>query len=955
MNSKSVIFVAILLCNSIAWGNPDFSTPRKAVETILKAALDADVTTLARSVCSSDVNALKYLKNSNNYKSVAEEKKRREDEYKLTLGNSVDDFILSKLLLQFVLPLQKPDHSFERELFSHYVILNENIWADKYAEVKCMVPYDAAGALIIFPLIKENGEWKFAQWLAPDMFISGYGLKGGLDMLVSYNLRTHALITLNRSDCSKLKSRKWAASKAIDAYYENQVKAANGPKQKKLWELWLLTTSPKAVSFAGKDPVKIAQIAAYSKSLPKLGEACNSKEKISDASITKLDPAIWFNVSQRDILGLKNLIKTFPNEPEWKAKAELQIGSLYENMEDRTGAEAKYLKVISAYTASSAMPDAKVKLANLYWNYLNKQNEAMALWKELDAIGQLPPNTPYSVNKQLIPQLVYEEKEDGDWVTYPVSYIPGSNGKVTLLSQVRIGKRVGGKVSLIDTVSRSVKDLANLPGMSFKGGITAIKSGYVAYDSLYSILFDKQWTPLKIFKVKRDLKMSVEPYSDKIIDSGEASALVWDMHDGYFNAWLEGGVAKFDYSANRTALFPQINCEREDYMSLAQNNFGVTMYASNVPGCAGFIGANREAVPFKDPLADAGRFNKVQEMMLDRKGNIYIYAKEFDPDVRQNKIVKLAPDGSFLSEYKLEDQDLHVNAMSVMGDGRLLLCVSGARKPYTIRVVSENNMLEKTIDIGALQLPTNPAVNTIAAAGDTIYMGSHNTVVMIDFDGKKKGEFGLAPGLARFSVSPCGDIYFSNDKKMYKISGTKVDQVSEFPKDSWFDFLPDGTGIAYYFREGMFAFDPKTRASRSLGFKFQNNFVNGIRDFGVDPSGRIIVSNYSDANIYVLDPKTLSVTTLPRNGDVRRKLRIKSINTDTAGNFYLDDEPNMSIIRLNKKGEFNGLLDLKPFGALHPRKFQVDNAGSIYFLSTTKDFNRIYKLEAQNIAWAVPK
>jgi len=953
MKTGSVIFIGILLCNSIAWGNPDYSTPRKAVETILKAALDADVTTLARSVCSSDVESLKYLKNSNTYSSVAEEKKRRENEYKLTLGSNVDDFILSKFLLQFVLPLQKPDHSFERELFSHNVILNENIWADKYAEVKFMVPYNATGTLIVFPLIKENGEWKFAQWLATDMFISGYGLKGGLDRLVSFSLRAHALITVNRSDCSKLKSRKWGVPKAVDAYYENQVKTTNGSKQKMLWELWLLTASPKAVSFAGNDPEKTAQITAYSKNLPKFGEACNSKEKVDDTSIEKLDPAIWFNVSQRDILGLKNLIKTFPNEQEWKAKAELQIGSLYENMEDRQGAQAKYLKVISAYPTTSAMPDAKAKLANLYWNFLNKQSEAMVLWKELDAIGQLPANTAYSVNKQLIPQLVYEEKEDGDWLTHLVDFIPGSDGKVVLLSQGQNGKRAG-IVTLVDYVSKSAKNLVDIPGMYFKG-IKSIKSGYVVYDSLYSILFDKQWTPLKIFKVRHDLKMSVEPYSDKIIKSGEASALVWDMHDGYFNAWLEGGVAKFDYTANRTALFPRIDCERDDYMSLAQNNFGVTMYASNVPGCAGFIGPNGESIPLKDPLADAGRFNTAQGMTIDRKGNIYIYAREFEYDVRQNKVVKLSPDGGFINEYKLKDEDLYINAMSVMDDGRLLLCVSGARKPYSILVVSKDNKLEKAIEIGALQLETNPAVNSIAAAGHTIYLGSHNTIVMIDFEGNKKGVFGLAPGLARLSVSPSGDIYFTNDKKMYKIYGTKVEQVSDFPKDAWFDFLADGTGIAYYFREGMFAFDPKTRASRLLSFKSPTDFMKGLRNFGVDPSGRIVVSNYSDTNIYVLDPKTLSVTTLPRSGGVRHKLRIKSINTDTSGNFYLADDPNRSIIRLNKKGEFTGLLDLKPLAALYPRKFQVDNAGSIYFLSTSKDFNRIYKLEAQNLAWVFPK
>jgi sugar lactone lactonase YvrE len=943
-------FFLLLVLTCVPSPAADYSTPRAALETVLKAAEDGDASAIAASLSSSDVEELKYYRNGRDYADLAGTKQIEEKEYGISLGKDLDEFFLSRMLLQFTLKFRKPQYAEEKELFSRYVIFGERVWDGRYAEVRFFVPYDGKGAAppLIFPFIKEKGGWKFAQWLAIDMFMAGYGVKGSLDRIVSYKLKTHLLMTMDRSDCSHMKERNWTVPGAVDDYFSAKVKGAAGYKREQLLQYWFLTGSARAKKLAAAEPSLARMAKEYAAYAPKLGAACTG-EKIPQGELDTIAPKDWFAVSERDIIGLKNLIRSFPAETEWKAKAELQVGDRYESMRDLSGAEAKYLKVIKSYPGTVSAPEAKARLANLYWNNLNRQADAMKLWKELDAAGKLPAGTPLTTARGLVPEQVFEDKTGSG----PVDFMPADGGKLLLLSERSAeDKERPGIVELADPAAKTLRRVAALRGEYFKGFLSTRKD-FIVFESKRAVLYDKNWKPKTILVPQKDGGMAMLPYYGRNQDNAGDFFVALDADESSFTSWTWNTISKTT-RGGRLLYSVAPPCSRDDYVSLAHNQYGLNVYATGGADCAGAIDASGKARPLSLPLSNAGRFGKAQQMALDSADNIYIHAHEFEPEARHNKIIKFSPDGRLLGEFIIDDMKYYVQAIGSGGDGKLLAYMSADGKPDLVQVIGPDLKAERTIDVTALQLPRNPAVNDIAGTGKYIYLAAADKLLALDGSGAKKGEMQLAPGLARFTIGRDGTVYFSNDGKMSRLDGEKAAHAWDMPKNSWFEFLPDGTGILYMFREGFFAFDPRTQKRTPLPFKTQADIVSSPGGFAADSKGRLVmtVRTYQDNNVYLLDPVSLKVSSLPNRGRLLRQYRINSLSADGAGNFYLYDHVNRSVLRLDKEGGFSGVMDAMPFASMYPRKFRADEAGNLYFLSSAGGKTaKIYRLSGKDIDW----
>lgn len=943
-------FFLLLVLPATSVPAADYSTPRAALETVLKAALEADAATIAASLSSSDMQALTYYRNGRDYAELAGTKQREEKEYGVSLGKDLDEYFLSRMLLQFTLKFRKPQYAEERELFSRYVIFGERVWDGRYAEVRFFVPYEGKGAAppLVFPFIKEKDGWKLAQWLAIDMLMAGYGVQGSLDRAVSYKLKTHLLMTLDRSDCSHMKERNWTAPKAIDAYFSGKIKSATGYKREQLLQYWFLTGSTRAKEMAATEP-SLARIAKeYEAHFPKFGAACTG-ERLAPGELDRLGPKDWFAISEMDITGLKNLIRTFPGETEWKAKAEFQVGDRYENMRDLSGAEAKYLKVVKSYPDTAVAPEAKARLANLYWNKLNRQADAMKLWKELDAIGKLPAGTPLTTARGLVPEQVFEDKTGSG----PVDFMPAAGGRLLLLSE-RSGedKARPGVVELADPATKTLERLASLRGIYFKG-LLSTRKNFIVFENRRAVLYDKNWKPETILAPLKSGGVTVLPYYGRNEDNASDFFVAMDADESSFTAWTWSTISKTT-RGGRVLYSGAPPCSKDDYVSLAHNQYGLAMYATGGANCAGFMDASGKTRPLSLPLSNTGRFSKAQHMALDSADNIYIHAHEFEPEARHNKIIKFSPDGRLLGEFIIEDMKYYVQAIGSGGNGKLLAYMSADGKPDLVQVIGPDLKAERTIDVTALQLPRNPAVNGIAGAGKYIYLAASDKVLVLDQSGARKNEIQLGLGLARFTAGRDGSLYFSNDGKMFRFEGEKAAHAWDMPKNSWFEFLPDGTGVLYMFREGLFAFDPRTQERTQLSFKGSADLVSFPGGFAADSKGRLVVTvrTYQDNNIYVLDPVSLKVSSLPNRGRLLRSYRINSLSVDGAGNFYLYDHYNHSVLRLDKDGKFSGVMDVRPFAAMYPRKFRADEAGNLYFLSSAGGKTaKIYKLPGKDIEW----
>ncbi len=861
-------------------------------------------------------------------------------------------------------------------------ILEEVVWDDSYAEVTLILPLPVKGYLapLRYCFLKENGEWRFCQWLTTELTM-GWGKDVGrrLDAAVNILLKIHAGIDFDRGNCAGVRQTTYPVPESVSAAYARALDGSTSPYGRKQYLLpWALTGDKEAERRIAEEDAKvptagIANEVARFKQYAALVKPCSPQPTDpSEKSIPPDSAEFWFRVLDRDMIGLQALLKRFPEDRKWCMKAQMRIAAHQLRREAYAEAAAEYETALRLYPEfPDETVEAKTRLAGLCWRNLNRKEEAQRLWRELEAIGKVPPDAALGDRPLAITTLLKEP--GGAWMNGIADFdlAPDDSLVVLRLESQPVKEKSQGKASTLcrlnhhDATGTFQKTLVQERVTEtntrdqFKGLQHSDGKYYVQTADAYRgfFIFDAEG------KFNGELARRGDRFQVTTERSTEASTdHHWETWPRALFAW-EGTIAiltldKVRFFNDRGDPLREIavpSCDASDSYRLTGNNKGDLAFIQPKEGKAFILDRSGKLVPIKYPGTPEGRISQLRHLFTDQAGNIYCV------DQPTRKVIKFDSSGKFVRSLSHESI-VEPTSATVDEQGNVYVIGYGALAGGSIATVLDaEGRFQRAVEIaknreGALH---GNILDIEISQGD-IYAVVNQSVIRCDRDGNLLSKYtseGRNSGLTLIKDG-AGRIYFTTDGQIFRYEA-EASRPMPLPAEATAAGTTGRSGLRVlgFDRNGILVGADVTqnpvRVDLATGTVKGYKTSSGRRLFGgwtaVDAAGTIFTTGDSGREIRAIAPDG-SESLL-----AKAELRAKSfwfpndLFFDRKDSIYVYDGANKSLFKFKADGSFVAETSLATQIPGNVHRLRLDAQNRLLALVEASDTKSIIRLDLEAI------
>lgn len=957
---------------------PDLRTPRHATETLVRAAETLDAQLWAQCLSSTD----RALFDATNSPSTRDTLQKRKAELDARLGRALGDD-----LFEYASLLTVADVTGYKGLppagvaMAH--VLAENVWDDRYAEVTLLLPLEVRGYLppMTFYFLKEEGGWKLAQWLTSRLML-GWGLEktGNPDATITILLKAYANMDLDRGNCTNLVRREYPLSAAAAAAYRKAVAEASPSSLNQLLLLWAIAGDEEADRrIAGedaKDPKAglANQKRLYAKVAVAAKPCAPSPAGAPDGKLTADSPELWYRTLSTDAVGLRALLKRFPEERSWCAKATLGIADADLRREAFEEAAAGYEGLLKDYPeATDEVVQAKGKLASLYWSKLNRKREAIRLWRELEAVGKLPPDAHLGEHPMDVETLLVDPA--AGWLAGVMDFDVTADGGLVVL---RLGKQPGkeaGKGTTLSTLE--LYDAAGMPLKTLlreeasQAGSQEIFLNLQRFGARYAVTVNDASGKFLVFDASGSLTVELTrrgngfeatpakgppTHENSFFDVSPRASF---MEEEWFAVLTPQQVRRFDYGGRLLAEFAIPREEAIDNYKpcLAGNRDGVLVFSQPKAARVFKVDGAGTVTPMKVPGPTEGGFTQISHLFTDRDRNVYLV----DPPSR--RVLEFDPSGTFLRSFGHESVTEPTNA-TVDEQGNVYVVGYGFNGGQTVTVIDGAGRFLRAIRIATDEAhQPNGNILDVEVSGEEIFVVVGKAVLRCDRDGRILSIFKPAGGESSLTLMKdgSGQIFFRDGGKVFRFAGDASQELAvpldEAATRAQAAGLPGMlllgldrggavVGLAPTTNELVRA-DPATGAFRRIKRPPRAVIFGGVA--AVDADGRILAADGYGREITAIAPDGAETAFVRAAKDTRKAWHPQDVLLDKEGSVYVHDGANHSLVKFKADGSFAAEADLGSQVPRWVRRVRLDPLGRVLMLVETGNARSIVRVSLASL------
>ncbi|HAH08448.1 MAG TPA: hypothetical protein DCM05_18305 [Elusimicrobia bacterium] len=941
-----------------------FQTPKSTMETLIRAAKTMDAHLWFSCLSRTDIEVFDALYNPQVEKRLLETKKYLEEKQGKPLSNDMRELFA----FQTVLDVGK----YGIPEATH--VLEERIWNDKYAEVTIVMALLAKGYLppMTFSFLKENGQWKLSQWITTQTMLgwSAAQTPGMLDPLVNFAVKTHTNIEFNRGDCRNLKQRSFPLSAEDSAEFRRMWEDPKTRDRQGLLLLWAATGDPEAKGIVEQESLSDKQgrlrqgLREYDKMAAGL-KPCGPQPETRGRKLPAPDSVeFWKIASDRDIIALRQCPARFPKERKICAQAQLRAAGILMSNESYEAAAKEYAGVVKTFPElQDEVVEAKSSLARLYWQKLGQQAKANELWKELSALGRLPPDAAFEAGKSVVPVTVIQDIEK-TFRRGIFDFDVLDDGSILLL---RLLDRKGpdgrpspsGAQPRFDRHDSNGKFLKSLPD----NGITEIphamyrnaaKLFLESYSKLIVLsnggaVLGELVNQFKNFELKSELHNGVGGISH----SEQFPQAIWTDAEMFWVLYWES-LRGFDYQGAlvRNITVPSCREWGNSKGRMVGNRRGDLVFTQPVKGNVFRVDSKGQLIPMRPPKLAEGSFSHIVHMFSDKEDNLYVI------DRGSRRILKFGKGGEFIRSF--EDESVtEPTGGAVDEKGNVYVVGYGAQGGDVVTVFDSKTSAVSRIRIPTMSLPniSNSNILDIEVSGNEIYMVVAQYVIKADRSGRILSRFQAKSSLrdfVRLAKNRQGNVFFCDGKGIWQYEGENSRLVVEFPAResnqyiASFAFDNQGGIYAYSHPEGVFFFDAQTKQITPLKGKYGSRLFS-VRFMSVDREGRLYGTMSDIPEIKTISSDGETKTLISGKASGKQFWSPRDIALDAQNNIYVYDEANKALLKFQPDGAFVKEFSLAKHIGGWVNRIRIDGNGRLYVLSDERDDRRIVRFELRDM------
>jgi len=856
-------------------------------------------------------------------------------------------------------------------------VRREAIWDDTYAEVTVVMPM---GPLRLM-FLKEGASWKFAQTLTMQTMAGGIQVsgQGGTDDNIDFALLTHAGIDFRREDCRELHLKEWLPGQGMSEKYAQAFESAPAMSKGGLWAAWNLTGDPAAATrpaSIASDP-NAARMADEFRRQYEAGKPCVGQ---AGAVSWRDDASIWFRASYNDPLALAALIKRFPDQREWVAKAQLRLADLHAHSGTYMGniplqaetAVKEYQAIIDKFPEQQELViQAKTSMARLYWDNLGQKDKAMQLWKELKAVGKLPPDSPLARGARTTPTALVRDADKAYGVGLE-DFIVADDGSLYVAKGVLQNAVVEGKprgISVGHILHYSVSGAfistftkTGIPGANFFASLS-MHEGHPYLNTqqkIYPLGKGGEWKGELVNQFDRfQFFPDVQGYGG--IGNTLQVPLGFLLEASSFEAFYPGSLRTFNYSGDLISKTDAEYCNRwePNLVRMVKNSKGETLIAEPACGVVLRLGPEGVRSRISNSAGPGGAFTTISDMYVDGAGASYIV------DVPGKSILKFDKSGKFVSSLKSDVIDDFAR-IAVDDAGRVYLACRPASFQEAIIVYSAGGkeLRRFGVDFSRLGGVHKQMVDDLEVSKGKLYAAIDKYLVEFDSAGKQtiRAEtpaMGYGRSGMRLGKDRKGRISFMDRGQIFQLDEQGTHLLADFrsgPKDvnhtgepTSFGFDADGSLLIFGFG-GVQHYDSQSKKAKKLEAPKGAFFQNAV----FSPTGGILASGFP-----LMGNRTIQAWRIDGTGNLLASIQSVSnakqywqptdIAVDSADNIYVFDQANKSLLKYDPTGKPLGESSLAAYTNLRIQRIHLDRQGNLYLLSTEMDANVIQRLNLADL------
>lgn len=677
----------------------------------------------------------------------------------------------------------------------------------------------------------------------------------------------------------------------------------------------------------------------------------------------KKDPATWFKAAYFDPISLGELIKTFPKNSEWAAKAQLQIANLHahsgtylSNMPLQAQTAAKeYQSIIDLYPDQlDSVVQAKAGMATLYWDKLDQKDKAMELWKELKALGKLPPESPLARGARTSPVVLIRDTER----TYGLGF---RDFAISDDGSLYVAKAVPEKFTIQgrDSVLYVAHILRYSPTGSFVSTFT--KSG-IRGDNQSSLYLSRGQPYLKSSQklivmgahgeLKGELVNQFErfqffpggPNQSAGMGLTDQVPLGFVLEPTGFQAFYPNSLRKFNYSGDLMSKVSVDYCNRGEpnMVGMAENSRGEVLVAEPACGVVLRIGPEGVRSRITNTSGPEGTFSGISDMYLDKTGNSYIL------DVQGKSIIKYGKSGEFSNRFQNDAIDEYSRIAADI-DGNIYLFGRPVAFGGAIIVLNAKGeeLRRFNVKYDALGGMHKSVVDDLEVSKGRIYAAIDRYFVEFDADGKVLSKIQRPPmnwgrsGM-RIAKDRKGRIAFLDRGQIYLVEGGEARLLVDFKElrrvGEPTEFGFDETGSIIVKGSGLFRYDAAAKTVEEIkapkGVFLQSAVVN--------PTGGILASGHQLMGTPVIKAFRLSssgelLATIESKLNAKKFWQPLDVAVDSSDNFYVYDQANKALLKFTPEGKPAGETPLSPYFSGWIQRIRIDRGGHLFVFSKEQD------------------
>ena len=982
------LFVNILPVGNVVAGEEnnsikDFSTPAKAAETLVMAARNNDVSLWAECMSRIDHEMVNIETGDRTKAELLKRKQYDEKETGKILGKDVYEYSIA----QFIIDLNNGQYGGSKTSYNPFDLMfirNECIWNNQYAEVILVLPLSVHGGFgpIKLSFINEDGKWKLLMGLSTGLIMLQPETPADLNDFVNFYLELMAGIKIDRNDAKILKKREFKISGGLSKKYSDAWSSSEDDMKDYLLLFWKVTGDKAADTVKPTNKGVFGNIPndAYKKLTEALLSDGTGIQPISTDELIKKHhwtvekpltevQVCYLRVKDNfflGVMGFNKFIQKFPQEKKWCAKAQIDIGNHYESTKEYEMAATAYKNIIDNYPyLTDDIITAKTHLAKLYWDNLEKQDQANTIWRELDKIGKLPKDAPYSSGKTAVPKTLLKDEEK--YRLHLLDFEIDKNGDIYILSYPPAGKSKKKETYLTqidqyDSDGRLVKTI-------FSQELTRYTTKlYLGNDKIFVgqageyFIIDKQSGLIGEFADQADkIVFSDKPYSG--IKRANVPAGNYIFTDSLIYAVYSGTIKIFDGGkGNLIKTMPMNYGEIGSFLKDDKNDL---IFTCPEAGQVVKIDTKGNDIKITGPEVPPDNITNVNDICCDSENNVYLV------DSSNNRILVFDKNGKFVRKYS-HSTIIRPTSIALDDKENLYVIGYGFQDGETARVFDKNSNLIKTINLptGGLDM-RNGNILDLVVTKDYIYLVSDRYVMKYDFNGKRISVYDTKNNDKRIVLGKDNkdNIYFAIDGKIYQYNDNnnivytfvKLKNESSYHGENQFSFNSKNEIITYRYETDFSAYNVENKQNKQIKLKLKP-FPYGLIDkYSVDNENNIwVITTNSNQNIFKINSDGKIVTSIGKlkkygediinNKAAKNKTAWKpvSVALDKHGYIYVVDRVNNAIIKFTAEGKLVSQVDMEKYN-IRASKIRIDLNNNCYIWEDLYDSKRLLSVNINEL------